>query len=66
VWGEKTYAWEPSFLDVLAQSYGTGIYLADFENNPDAAEQAINGWVSCERRARSRTCCLRTRSTVAR
>jgi serpin B len=48
VWGKKTYAWESSFLDVLAQSYGTGIYLADFEGQPDPARLAINGWVSCE------------------
>jgi serpin B len=48
VWGEKAYPWASSFLDVLAKSYGTGIYLEDFEGNPSAAESAINDWVSTE------------------
>jgi serpin B len=48
VWGEKAYAWESSFLDVLAQSYGTGVYLADFYSDADMARQSINAWVSCE------------------
>ena len=46
VWGEKTYRWEPAFLDTLAQNYGAGVYQEDFENAPDVARLAINGWVS--------------------
>jgi serpin B len=48
VWGEKTYPWESSFLDVLAKDYGTGIYLADFIGQLDPTRLAINQWVSCE------------------
>jgi serpin B len=46
VWGERTYAWEQPFLDVMAKSYGTGIYLEDFITEWDPARLAINAWVS--------------------
>lgn len=46
VWGEKTYPWEPPFLDILAKNYGTGVYLEDFRNAWDPAREAINAWVS--------------------
>jgi len=48
VWGEKTYPWATPFLDILAQSYGTGVYLEDFVGNPSGALTAINDWVSTE------------------
>jgi serpin B len=48
VWGEQTYSWEAPFLDTLAKSYGTGVYLADFIHNWDSARQTINAWVSTE------------------
>jgi serpin B len=48
VWGEQTYSWEAPFLDTLAKSYGTGVYLEDFIHNWDSARQAINAWVSTE------------------
>lgn len=48
VWGEKTYTWEPPFLAILAQSYGTGVYQEDFMHAWDAARLAINDWVSSE------------------
>jgi serpin B len=46
VWGQKTYTWEAPFLDVLARSYGAGVYLQDFAGAPDPSRQAINSWVS--------------------
>ena len=46
VWGQKAYPWEAPFLDVLARSYGTGVYLEDFVASPDPARLAINAWVS--------------------
>ena len=46
VWGEQTYTWVPSFLDVLAESYGTGVYLQDFIGDSAGATQTINTWVS--------------------
>jgi serpin B len=48
VWGEQTYTWEQPFLDVLAQDYGTGVFLEDFVNQFDQARQTINTWVSTE------------------
>ena len=48
VWGEQTYPWAAPFLAILAESYGTGVYLEDFINQPDQARQTINGWVSAE------------------
>jgi serpin B len=44
----KTYPWELSFLTVLAESYGTGVYEEDFVNQADSARQAINSWVSSQ------------------
>jgi serpin B len=48
VWGQKTYPWQAPFLDVLARSYGTGVLLEDFADQPDPARLAINAWVSAE------------------
>jgi serpin B len=46
VWGDQSYTWERPFLDVLAKSYGTGVYLQDFVHQWDPARLAINAWVS--------------------
>jgi len=46
VWGEKTYTWEPSFLQILAQDYGTGVRQEDFVTGYEPARLAINAWVS--------------------
>lgn len=35
-------------VDVLAKSYGAGVYLEDFMNAWEPARRAINGWVSDE------------------
>ena len=48
VWGDGSYTWEQPFLDTLAQSYGTGVYLADFINQPNPERVRINSWVSEE------------------
>jgi serpin B len=45
VWGEQSLTWVPAFLDVLAGSYGTGVYLEDFKNHSSDAVADINGWV---------------------
>ncbi len=46
VWGETTYSWASPFLDILAKSYGTGVYLQDFLDQPAQALQTINAWVA--------------------
>jgi serpin B len=48
VWGQKGYPWASPFLTILAESYGTGVYVEDFETNAASAESAINQWVSTE------------------
>lgn len=48
VWGEKTYPWSSSFLDVMAASYGSGIYTEDFIDHSDQAKDAINAWVQTQ------------------
>jgi serpin B len=52
IWGEKTYTWERPFLDTIAQSYGTGVYEADFIHAYEPARTAINDWVSRETQAK--------------
>jgi len=46
VWGQQGYDFLPAYLDLLAANYGAGLRLLDFAAGPDAARQAINGWVS--------------------
>jgi serpin B len=46
VWGQRTYTWATPFLDILARSYGTGVYVEDFAADPTGAMQTINDWVS--------------------
>jgi serpin B len=48
IWGDKTLAFQKPFLDTLASSFGAGVYLADFMNQPEAERQRINAWVSQE------------------
>jgi serpin B len=35
-----------SYLDVLAQDYGSAMHLLDFETAPDPARKSINGWMA--------------------
>ncbi len=46
LWGQKGYAFQPAFLDLLAENYGAGLRLADFQAAPEPARQTINQWVS--------------------
>jgi serpin B len=48
VWGQTGYPWANPFLTILAKSYGTGVYVENFELDPAPAETAINQWVSTE------------------
>ena len=44
--GQADFPFEPSFLDVLAASYGAGMNTVDFANDTEAARLAINAWVA--------------------
>ncbi len=46
VWGQRGYAFLPSYLDLLAEHYGAGLSLLDFASDPEGARSAINRWVS--------------------
>ncbi len=46
IWGQQGYAFQPAFLDLLAENYGAGLRLTDFMTAPEPARQAINQWVS--------------------
>jgi serpin B len=45
LWGQQDYAFLAAFLDTLAQNYGAGMRLVDFQGAPEAARQTINEWV---------------------
>jgi len=45
IWGRVGVEFLGGFLDVLAENYGTGLYLLDFENDPGGSAEKINAWV---------------------
>jgi serpin B len=45
LWGAPQIPFAEPFLDTLATSYGAGVRLTDFEKDPEAARNTINGWV---------------------
>lgn len=46
IWGQTGASFLPSFLDVLAENYGAGMRVVDFERAPGQARDLINGWVA--------------------
>jgi serpin B len=50
-WGRKGYAFVDTYLDTLAQNYGAGLFLLDFDP-PDSARVVINDWVAEQTRDR--------------
>jgi serpin B len=46
IWGQKGYTFLQDFLDTLAENYGAGLRLVDFENAPEPSRITINDWVS--------------------
>jgi serpin B len=45
-WGQSGFAFEPAFLDVLAQHYGAGVRAVDFSTEADSVRERINAWVA--------------------
>ena len=45
-WGQKNFGFEQPFLDTLAESYGAGMYLLDFQSAPEPSRLIINDWVA--------------------
>jgi serpin B len=48
IWGQQDFAFEPDFLDTLAENYGAGLRLVDYQNAAEEARQLINTWVEDE------------------
>ena len=48
IWGQAGYPFKEPFLNTLAQYFGAGMYTVDYQQAPEAARQAINGWVEEE------------------
>ena len=46
IWGQEGYEFLSEFLDVLAENYGAGLRVLDFEDAPEASRVTINDWVS--------------------
>lgn len=46
IWGQQGFDFEQAYLDLLAQNYGAGLRLVDFDIDPETARQLINEWVS--------------------
>jgi serpin B len=52
IWGEKTWPFLTSFLDVLSENYGAGLRILDFIKAPEWCRTLINTWVSDETQGR--------------
>jgi len=46
VWMAPDLPVKPGYLDELAARFGVGMFTIDFAADPEAARQAINGWVA--------------------
>lgn len=46
MWAEPGYPFSSSYLDVLGQNYGAGVFLIDFAADPEQARTTINDWVA--------------------
>jgi serpin B len=45
LWGQQDFHFSPEFLDLLAEHYGAGLRLLDFQNAPEPSRETINRWV---------------------
>jgi len=46
IWVQQGFSFRSSYLDLLAQDYGAGLFVEDFVRTPEAARTDINSWVS--------------------
>jgi serpin B len=45
IWSQADYAFDPMYLDTLAENFGTGVHVQDFKRDPEGSRQTINGYV---------------------
>jgi serpin B len=46
LWGQRDYVFLPAYLDLLAENYGAGMRLLDFQAASEPARETINQWVA--------------------
>ncbi len=54
LFGEKSYAFEPAFLDATKKAYGAGLEPLDFKGAAEGARGTINAWVESQTEKRIR------------
>jgi serpin B len=54
IWGQEGWNFLPEYLDLLAQNYGAGLRLVDFQEHSEQARRLINDWVSDQTHKRIR------------
>ena len=47
-WVQGGFTFLPSYLDLLAEDYGSGLFVEDFASSPETARSDINTWVSTQ------------------
>ena len=48
IWGQQGYQFLPDFLDTLAENYGAGLRVLDFQKAAEPARVTINNWVDAQ------------------
>jgi serpin B len=48
IWGQTGFDFLPSYLELLAENYGSGLRILDFQKNPESSRVAINNWVALQ------------------
>jgi serpin B len=46
IWGQTGFDFLDEYLDVLAENYGAGLRILDFQSEPEASRVTINDWVA--------------------
>ena len=46
LYGQRNFAFSPTFLDTLSSYYGAGVGIVDYRTATEAARKTINQWVS--------------------
>jgi serpin B len=46
MFAQRDTQWEDRFLDALARWFGTGLRLVDYQRDPEAARDLVNGWTA--------------------
>ncbi len=46
IWGQQGYKFSAAYLDLLAQNYGAGMRIVDYQNAAEKSRQTINQWVA--------------------